>query len=276
MPFLPLKKKEVMEQLGMLPQAHTCENTLELPNYFDALCAHRGVTAAGPEPPGLRAELREVVEQRLLLAIVHCTSYGLDQVAGEPAGRLGALQALPGQRVPGGSVPMGAPFPCSEPGEAAVPAESSHLPASAKHARRSVSEAEQRASIAIFEAQQRGASVDGRRADRAADAGSAGDRVPVPGTAESTAEGVAVHGSSATSLQEGSGRGGTSAANRGANGATSTPFPSPLRQSAARPPATELQASPDGLCSRDAVEDWNMEESCCDDFEEQVKQLHNR
>lgn len=36
-PFFPVTMKEHEKQLGMLPQAHTCNNTLELPNYWESL-----------------------------------------------------------------------------------------------------------------------------------------------------------------------------------------------------------------------------------------------
>ena len=40
LPFVPLGSDERKSHIGMLPQSHTCENTLELPNYLDALVAH--------------------------------------------------------------------------------------------------------------------------------------------------------------------------------------------------------------------------------------------
>ena len=36
-PFIAFGAKEHRAQLGMLPQAHTCDNLLELPNYWHAL-----------------------------------------------------------------------------------------------------------------------------------------------------------------------------------------------------------------------------------------------
>lgn len=41
-PFVALGLAEHKAQLGMLPQAHTCDNLLELPNYWDALLQVRG------------------------------------------------------------------------------------------------------------------------------------------------------------------------------------------------------------------------------------------
>lgn len=34
MPFTPLGKDEWQAMLGMVPQSHTCTNTLELPDYL--------------------------------------------------------------------------------------------------------------------------------------------------------------------------------------------------------------------------------------------------
>ena len=39
-PFVPLGASERRLHIGMLPQAHTCENELEMPDYNDALIAH--------------------------------------------------------------------------------------------------------------------------------------------------------------------------------------------------------------------------------------------
>lgn len=36
-PFVALGAAEHKRMLGMLPQAHTCDNLLELPNYWEAL-----------------------------------------------------------------------------------------------------------------------------------------------------------------------------------------------------------------------------------------------
>ena len=47
MPFISMSPKDHATTLGMLPQAHTCENILELPNYWQSLCAVRGVDQRG-------------------------------------------------------------------------------------------------------------------------------------------------------------------------------------------------------------------------------------
>lgn len=66
--------------LGMLPQAHTCDNLLELPNYWEALCESRGVplTTRGAEATALIAELELLLQQRLTMAVHECDVYGLD------------------------------------------------------------------------------------------------------------------------------------------------------------------------------------------------------
>ncbi len=44
-PFVPLTALERRQALRMLPQAHTCANTLELPNYWQALLQVRALLA---------------------------------------------------------------------------------------------------------------------------------------------------------------------------------------------------------------------------------------
>lgn len=59
-----------------LLQAHTCNNTLELPNYQESLCAMHSISVLTAE---LEAELRNIIHDRLKLAVTCCNSYGLDQ-----------------------------------------------------------------------------------------------------------------------------------------------------------------------------------------------------
>jgi len=75
LPFVAFSTREQKKTLGMLPQAHTCENILELPNYWEALC---GVRGEGGDPASLVKELGAVIEARLTMAIEHCTEYDLD------------------------------------------------------------------------------------------------------------------------------------------------------------------------------------------------------
>jgi hypothetical protein len=78
----------------MLPQAHTCTNTLELPDYMSALEVVEGRAEAGINDGGdgaveqraqrsgggLRERCREVLQQRLEYAIRHGSGvYDLDE-----------------------------------------------------------------------------------------------------------------------------------------------------------------------------------------------------
>jgi hypothetical protein len=63
-------------QLQLLPQAHTCTNTLELPNYWQALVA---VSAPQPPSPDMELRLEELLLERLRLAIAGAGGYGLDE-----------------------------------------------------------------------------------------------------------------------------------------------------------------------------------------------------
>jgi hypothetical protein len=83
LPFVAVSTKDHQRHLQMLPQAHTCENSLELPNYWESLVAARGQRAdslSAAAAAELRHEMRTVLEERLRLAVTHCTDYGLDQV----------------------------------------------------------------------------------------------------------------------------------------------------------------------------------------------------
>ena len=53
MPWSAATVGEQKLQLQLLPQAHTCTNTVELPNYWQAL-----VAVAAPQPPSPDMELR--------------------------------------------------------------------------------------------------------------------------------------------------------------------------------------------------------------------------
>lgn len=83
LPFSAFSKDEHMAMLSMLPQAHTCTNTLELPNYHDAL-RHSGIMSDGQSQEVLAAELHRVLSEKLRLAINETGSYELDAV--EPEG----------------------------------------------------------------------------------------------------------------------------------------------------------------------------------------------
>lgn len=81
-PFTPLTPDEHEDMLRKLPQAHTCDNTLEIPNYFESLCVVRGGAPPEEIDAGARSalvpELEQLVREKLLLAIISCDGYGLD------------------------------------------------------------------------------------------------------------------------------------------------------------------------------------------------------
>ena len=57
---------DAKKNLVMIPQSHTCDNILELPNYWDALVE----TAPKSTPQArLRAQLRSILEEKLAIAI---------------------------------------------------------------------------------------------------------------------------------------------------------------------------------------------------------------
>eukprot|EP00928_Gymnodinium_smaydae_P009828 TRINITY_DN13680_c0_g1_i1.p1 TRINITY_DN13680_c0_g1~~TRINITY_DN13680_c0_g1_i1.p1 ORF type:complete len:776 (+),score=204.14 TRINITY_DN13680_c0_g1_i1:101-2428(+) len=72
-PFSAFTEDEHRQMLQMLPQAHTCANTLELPNYYAALKETGGANDASME-----STLRRIVGERLRLAISESAGYELD------------------------------------------------------------------------------------------------------------------------------------------------------------------------------------------------------
>ncbi|KAG2446496.1 hypothetical protein HYH02_008487 [Chlamydomonas schloesseri] len=90
-PFVAMGAAEHKATLGMLPQAHTCDNLLELPNYWESLLHTRGVkggpaavargaAALTPEQLAeLREETRRILAERLELAVLNFQGYGLDE-----------------------------------------------------------------------------------------------------------------------------------------------------------------------------------------------------
>lgn len=68
---------------GSCMQAHTCDNLLELPNYWESLLQTEGfqgsaANAPASRLPGLRAECERILDDRLTLAITCASGYGLD------------------------------------------------------------------------------------------------------------------------------------------------------------------------------------------------------
>ena len=82
MPFAPIGQEETIAMGEKLPQAHTCANTLELPNYYLALAARRGVSANDiHSSANFLVELRDIIEKRFSTAVDCCDEYGLDELA---------------------------------------------------------------------------------------------------------------------------------------------------------------------------------------------------
>ncbi|KXZ53241.1 hypothetical protein GPECTOR_7g1135 [Gonium pectorale] len=93
-PFVAMGASEHKATLGMLPQAHTCDNLLELPNYWESLLAVRGVrggpaaiargttTVTDGQLAELRAEARRILDDRLEIAVSNFQGYGLDERSG--------------------------------------------------------------------------------------------------------------------------------------------------------------------------------------------------
>ncbi|KAG2486509.1 hypothetical protein HYH03_014811 [Edaphochlamys debaryana] len=90
-PFVAMGAAEHKALLGMLPQAHTCDNLLELPNYWESLLTMRGIkggpTAVARGTAGLteaqledcKEEVRRILDDRLTLAVLNFSGYGLDE-----------------------------------------------------------------------------------------------------------------------------------------------------------------------------------------------------
>ena len=88
LPFFAFSDHDHARLLGTLPQAHTCENLLELPNYWESLLHVRGQGAGGGARQDLLAELRRTLDDRLSFAVANCDTYALDTIshhAGEGA-----------------------------------------------------------------------------------------------------------------------------------------------------------------------------------------------
>ena len=61
-------------------QAHTCNNTLELPNYQESLLATHVITDGITRTTSkLEQMLMNIIDDRLKLAVTCCNGYGLDQ-----------------------------------------------------------------------------------------------------------------------------------------------------------------------------------------------------
>lgn len=84
LPYLPCGVDEHRRMLAMIPQSHTCDNILEIPNYWEALLKTR--LGDGNDAPDrgtaaceeLEDELREIIYAKLMVAIDNAEGYGLD------------------------------------------------------------------------------------------------------------------------------------------------------------------------------------------------------
>jgi len=89
LPFSAFSKEEHVAMLGMLPQAHTCSNTLELPGYYEAL-RESGQWTESQGPRALEEKLRKLLGERLRTAISETAGYELDAIDNGSAGGAGA------------------------------------------------------------------------------------------------------------------------------------------------------------------------------------------
>ena len=80
LPFFAFSDRDHANLLRTLPQAHTCENLLEIPNYWESLLQVRG---SALQEESLRQEVRDILAKNLAFAIANCDSYGLDTLTPE-------------------------------------------------------------------------------------------------------------------------------------------------------------------------------------------------
>ncbi len=59
-----------------MPSAHTCTNTVEMPNYFASL---RATAPTGTSEEQLRGSCRELLDAKLRFAVLGSQGYGLDE-----------------------------------------------------------------------------------------------------------------------------------------------------------------------------------------------------
>merc|ERR1712232_195605 len=77
LPFSAFSAEEHKALLNVLPQAHTCSNTLELPNYYEAL-KESGTFGNRTSEKVLEKELVKLFGQKLRIAIKEAGGYELD------------------------------------------------------------------------------------------------------------------------------------------------------------------------------------------------------
>jgi hypothetical protein len=79
MPFTAFSADEHEKTLLMMPHAHTCDNILELPNYWQSLKAVRAKSATKPPTEEeLIPELRHIIKTKVQCAFNLSDGFGLD------------------------------------------------------------------------------------------------------------------------------------------------------------------------------------------------------
>jgi len=89
MPFIAVGFEEHQQLIRMLPQSHTCDNILELPNYWEGIVymhLHRSNKhdldeCSAAELQMLRQQLYDIVHHKLKMAAENSAGYGLDSLA---------------------------------------------------------------------------------------------------------------------------------------------------------------------------------------------------
>ena len=83
MPFMAYSAEEHEKTLLMMPQAHTCDNILELPNYWQSLQAVRKIDDPEGNNAKLVKELREIIRAKVEMAFSLSDGFGLDMAFDE-------------------------------------------------------------------------------------------------------------------------------------------------------------------------------------------------
>jgi len=108
LPFSAFTKQEQIAMLDLLPQAHTCSNTLELPNYYEAL-KESGRIKGDEASKTFASALVEILRNKLLLAIRETSGYELD-ATGDEAGAMATPTSLdPGAQRVASTAPVALP-----------------------------------------------------------------------------------------------------------------------------------------------------------------------
>eukprot|EP00501_MAST-03F_sp_TOSAG23-6_P000505 GSMAST32.ASY1.ANO1.519.1 assembled CDS len=80
MPFITYALDEHQAQMNKMPTAHTCTNTLDLPNYWSSLIAISKAENRQLNMDILRTELVTVLRTKIITAIENSVGYGLDDI----------------------------------------------------------------------------------------------------------------------------------------------------------------------------------------------------